>query len=52
MPIFNFYLDEIVAIKEEVDRTEVVRAADFTYSERDLKKKQGQTSTIDKYLLL
>jgi putative two-component system response regulator len=29
-------VDEIVAIKEEVDETEVVRAADFTYSERDL----------------
>jgi len=38
LPIFNFYLDEIVAIKEEVDKTEVVRAADFTYSERDLIK--------------
>ncbi len=31
-------VDEIVAIKEEVDKTEVVRAADFTYSERDLIK--------------
>jgi putative two-component system response regulator len=34
--VFLDCVDEIVAIKEEVDETGVVRAADFTYSERDL----------------
>jgi len=34
--VFLDCVDEIIATKEEVDRTEVVRAADFTYSERDL----------------
>jgi putative two-component system response regulator len=34
--VFLDCIDEIIAIKEEVDETEVVRVADFTYSERDL----------------
>jgi hypothetical protein len=36
LPIFEFHLDEIVAIKEEVNKTEIVRAAHFIHSDRDL----------------
>jgi len=42
LPIFEIHVDEIIATKEEVNKTEIMHAADFIHSERDLHTYMGE----------